>query len=176
MRDWFQTLPHFVEASTDNPLPLVTAEEVRWQNKSGDRTIKVQQAKGLRTLHRWERTLGKKDNEMFSHTFPGNSEEGRQDTTTSFCKENGKFTLCDIFNRSRVSHQFKQFFASVPTQKASVTETSVWGSERRVSLRSSSGTCERLVTETHWILRRHFLIKGDGAAFNYLIMLNVIQI
>lgn len=26
---WFQTLPHFLRAATNNPLPLVTAEEVR---------------------------------------------------------------------------------------------------------------------------------------------------
>lgn len=29
IRDWFQTLPYFFQAATDNPLPLVTAEEVR---------------------------------------------------------------------------------------------------------------------------------------------------
>lgn len=31
---------------------------------------------------------------MFSYTFPGNSEEGRQETTTSFCRRK-EDTCCD---------------------------------------------------------------------------------
>lgn len=33
--------------------------------------------------------------EMFPYTFPGNSEEGRHDTTTSFCGGEEALTRCD---------------------------------------------------------------------------------
>lgn len=78
---WFQTPPHVRQAPTNNALPSVTAQEVTWQQvcHTGAQCYTF-----IRTQVNLSLSQGQRK-ETFSYTFPGNSEEGRHETTTSFC-------------------------------------------------------------------------------------------